>query len=82
MEMLSMIMNAKVQDLEGTEIAGVTAVTFSGGKMILTVDILTELDEFEDDDPDGGEEVPIDGEQEPLKETLTLPHLRMVGNDG
>ncbi len=81
MELLSMIMHARVQDLEGTEIAGVTAVTFSGGKMILTVDILTDLDEFEDDDPDGGEEVPVD-DKKVVHEPDAPPLLRMVGNDG
>ncbi len=82
MELLSMIQNAKVQDLDGVEVAEVTAVTFVGGKMVITIDIETDLD-FDEDDPDGGEEVDEDGEEEeeevyePNKEKVTVP-LRMV----
>jgi len=52
MDMLSMLMNAKIKDVDGNEVGDVFGVHITGGKMFVTVDIDTD---DEEEDPDGGE---------------------------
>ena len=58
MDMLSMLMNARIKDMDGDEIGEVLGVHIVMGKLYITVDM--ELDDGEEDDPDGGEEVDED----------------------
>ena len=54
-DLLSMLMNAKIRDMDGDEIGEVLGVHFAAGRLSLTVDFEgTELDE--DEDPDDGAE--------------------------
>ena len=70
MDLLSMLMNAKIRDVDGDEIGDVIGVHIAGGKMIVTVDDDLELEDG--DDPDGGEEVDEDDEHE-LDNTEEVP---------
>lgn len=83
MDTLSMLQNARILDMEGCEIAEVFGVSIIGGKMMITIDILTELD-YEEDDPDGGEEIDEDDEEDvdPNKEIPIPQPLRMVASRG
>ncbi len=71
MDMLSMLMNAKIRNMDGDEIGDVIGVHIAGGKMVISVDDEIEI-EVEEDDPDGGEEVDEDGERE-LDNTEEIP---------
>lgn len=64
-----MLMNAKIKNMDGDEIGEVLGVHIAMGKLCITVDM--ELDEEEEDDPDGGEEV--DGDEEELDNTEEVP---------
>ena len=78
---LAMLQNAKVQDLDGIDIADVTAVTFAGGKMIITIGIDMDLDdEFSEDDPDGGEELDEDDDEEEEKKFPHHEPIKLVAN--
>ena len=83
MDILSMLQNAKVRDMDGDEIAEVFGVSIIGGKMMITIDIIGEL-EYEEDDPDGGEEIDVDDEADidPNKEIPVPQPLRMVASRG
>jgi len=56
MDLLSMLMNAKIRDVDGYSVGEVIAVHITMGKLVLTIDI--ESDD-EDEDPDGGEDEDI-----------------------
>lgn len=60
-DLLSMLMNAKIRDMDGDVIAEVLGVHFSAGKLSLTVDI-EGYDEDEDEEPDDGakDDIPED----------------------
>ncbi len=61
MDIMSMLMNARIIDEDGDEIGEVVGCTINGAKMILATDIAIDMDiEFTEDDPDGGEEVDED----------------------
>ena len=62
MDLLSMLMNAKIRDMDGGEIGDVIGIHIGGGKLVVTVDDEIEFEEDEDD-PDGGEEIDGDGEE-------------------
>lgn len=49
MDLLSMLMNARVQDLDGIEVSEVISVHLTGGKLYITIDV-----EGEHEDPDDG----------------------------
>ncbi len=55
MELLSMLMNARITDMAGDEVGEVIAIHIAMGKLYISVD--TMLDNGEEDDPDGGEEI-------------------------
>jgi len=57
MDLLSMLMNAKVRDVSGYEVGEVIAIHLAMGKLCVTVDI-----ELDNEDPDDGEkeEIPED----------------------
>lgn len=50
MDLLSMLMNAKVRDMDGDEIGDVIGVHIAGGKLSVTIDI----EGIEVEDPDDG----------------------------
>lgn len=83
MDMLSMLMNAKIMDEDGNEIGEVVGFTINGGKMMLSTDIDFEL-LYDEDDPDGGEEIDVDDKEEsdPEKKMGNIKLLRMVGERG
>ena len=72
MDLLSLLMNARVCDLDGALIAEVVEVNITAGKMELMIDV--EADDDEDEDPDDGakEDIPEDdaSKAEPAKERL------------
>jgi len=70
MDLLSMLMNAKIRDMDGDEIGDVIGIHIGGGKLIVTVDDEFILEEDEDD-PDGGEE--IDEDEGELDNTEEVP---------
>lgn len=70
MDTLSMLANAKITDLDGDDIGEVIAVHYVNGKLYLSVD--TMLNDEEEDDPDGGEEIDEDDERE-LDTTEEVP---------
>lgn len=55
MDMLSLLMNARLKDMGGDDIGEVVAVHYTNGKLYLSVD--TDFENEGEDDPDGGEEV-------------------------
>lgn len=55
MDLLSMLMNAKVKDVQGEDVGEVFGVHIAGGRLVVTVDVEVEYEE----DPDGGEEEDI-----------------------
>ena len=59
MELLSMLMNAKVCDMDGDVFGEVVGVNFAGGKLEIMVDV--EMDD-EGEDPDDGakDDIPED----------------------
>jgi len=69
MDLLSMLMNAKIRDMDGDEIGDVIGIHIGGGKLILTVD--DEIEFEDEDDPDGGEE--IDEDDKELDNTKEVP---------
>ncbi len=72
MDVLSMLVNAKIKDMDGDDIGEVVAVHYAGGKLYLSVDTDFES-EGEGDDPDGGEEVEEDERE--LDNTEEVPKL-------
>jgi len=58
-DILSMLLNACVVDIDGSRIATVEGVSFSGGKMVVTIDLDEDEDEEDDDDPESI--IPEDG---------------------
>ena len=52
MDLLSMLMNAKVCDMDGDIFGEVVGVNLAGGKLEIMIDV--ELDDEEDEDPDDG----------------------------
>jgi len=81
MDTMSMLQNARVRDMDGDEIGEVFGVSIIGGKMMITIDIIAiEMDDEDGDDPDGGEEIDVDDEEEldPKKETGNTVPLRAV----
>ena len=58
MDLLSMLVNAKIRDLAGDEIGEVVGVHITGGKLLVTVD----TDGEDEGDPDDGtkEDIPED----------------------
>ncbi len=85
MDIMSMLMNARIIDEDGDEVGEVVGVTINGGKMILATDIIGDLDiEFTEDDPDGGEEIDEedDTEDDEEKKTPTLVKLVAGGAHG
>jgi hypothetical protein len=56
MDLLSMLMNARIRDMDGDEIGEVLGVHIAMGKLYITVDM--ELDDG-DEDPDDGEKEDI-----------------------
>ncbi len=69
MDLLSMLMNARIRDMDGDEIGEVIGIHIAMGKLCISVDM--ELDDGEEeDDPDDGEE--IDDEEE-LDNTEEVP---------
>ena len=70
MDLLTMLMNARIKDMDGDEIGEVIGVHIAMGKRYIAVDM--ELDDGEEDDPDGGEEVDEDDERE-LDNTEEIP---------
>lgn len=70
MDLLSLLMNARVCDLDGALIAEVVEVNITAGKMELMIDVEADDDE-DDEDPDDGskEDIPEDdaSKAEPTK---------------
>jgi len=83
MDIMSLLMNAKILDEDGDEVGEVVGFTIRGGKMLLSTDIDLDL-LYDEDDPDGGEEIDTDdddeGELDPTKETGNISPLRAVVN--
>ncbi len=69
MDMLSMLMNARIKDMDGDDIGEVFGVHIVGGKLYVTMD--TGFENEEEEDPDGGEEID-EGERE-LDNTEEVP---------
>ncbi len=69
MDMLSMLMNARIKDMDGDDIGEVFGVHIVGGKLFVTMD--SGLGYEEEGDPDGGEE--IDEEERELDNTEEVP---------
>ena len=82
MDMLSMLMNARVLDEDGDEIGEVVGFTILGGKMMLSTDIdFDHLYDEEGPDGDGGEEIDENDDEEELdnkKETGNVEPLRAI----
>lgn len=80
MDTLSMLANARITDMDGDDMGEVVAVHYVNGKLYLTVDTGLIDGEYGGDDPDGGEKIEVDKEQEPdsPKEGLTHPPLRSI----
>lgn len=57
MDLLSMVLNARLLDMEGNEVGEVIGIHIAMGKLFLSVD-LELADEDHGGGPDGGEEVP------------------------
>lgn len=62
MDLLSMLMNAKIRDMDGDELGDVMGVHIAGGKLYVTVD--TDFGDEYEEDPDGGEELDEEDEEE------------------
>lgn len=58
MDLLSMLMNAKVRAMDGDEVGEVIGVHLAMGKLSITIDI--ELDDIEDPDDGAKEDIPDD----------------------
>lgn len=88
MDIMSMLMNARVMDEDGDEIGEVVGISIIGGKMMLSTNVDFELDfDYDEDDPDGGEEVDEDDEEneeelDPKKETGDIVPLRVAAVGG
>lgn len=69
MDLLSMVMNAVVEDIGGESIGKVEGIEIRGTRMVIIVDeILSDDGDPDDGDPDGGEELDdLEDEKEPLK---------------
>lgn len=78
MDLLSMLMNAKIRDMDGDEIGDVIGIHIGGGKLVVTVDDEIELDEEDGDDPDGGEEIDDEHELDNIEEVPKPTPLRAV----
>lgn len=64
MDLLSMVMNAVVEDIGGESIGKVEGIEIRGTRMVIIVDEILS----DDGDPDGGEELDdLEDEKEPLK---------------
>ena len=75
MELLSMLMNAKIRDMDGDEIGEVLGVHFSAGRLSLTVDF--EGIELEEEDPDDGAKDDIPEKDASKQE---FPNIIAMGN--
>ncbi len=80
MDLLTMLMNARIKDMDGDEIAEVIGIRIAMGKLYITVDMELDDGEYEEDDPNGGEEIDGDGEKKPdeTEETPQPVQLRAV----
>jgi hypothetical protein len=78
MDLLSMLMNAKIRNMDGDEIGDVIGIHIGGGKLVVTVDDEIELDEEDGDDPDGGEEIEDEDELDNTEEVPKPVPLRAV----
>ena len=78
MDLLSMLMNAKIRNMDGDEIGDVIGIHIGGGKLIVTVDMELGDGEYEEDDPDGGEEVDDEHELDKTEEVPKPVPLRAV----
>ena len=60
MELLSMLMSARVCDVDGDVFGEVVNINISGGRLEIMIDV--ELDDDEDEDPDDGakDDIPED----------------------
>lgn len=73
MDLLSMLMNAKIRNMDGDELGDVIGVHIAGGKMNITLDI----DGVEDEDPEDGAKDDIPGDDASNK----IQRLRAVGSE-
>ena len=83
MDIMSMLASAQVTDMDGNELGDVVAIHIVGGKLLLTIDF--DIEDFEVDDPDGGQEVDDDEDEHELDNTEEVPRpipLRAVGGTG
>jgi hypothetical protein len=83
MELLSMLMNAKIRDMDGDEIGEVLGVHFSAGRLSLTVDI--EGINLEDEDPDDGakDDIPEDDASNiEFPKIIAMGKMKKDGTDG
>lgn len=72
MDLLSMLMNARVTHMDGDEIGEVVGINIAMGKLYIMVDTDPNDEEGDGDDPDGGEEIDEDDEHE-LDKTGEVP---------
>ena len=84
MDLLSMLMNARITDMDGDEIGEVFGVHIAMGKLYITVDM--ELDDEEEDPDDGAkDDIPEDdaSNQEFPKIVVAMKKAKKTGtNDG
>lgn len=80
MDMLSMLMNARIRDVDGDEIGEVIGIHIAMGKMFISVDM--ELDDEDGEDPDGGEEEDIPEGDASKLEFPKIVAMKKVGKDG
>ena len=76
MELLSMLMNAKITDMDGDEIGEVIGVHIAMGKLNITMNV--ELDDEEEEDPDDGAKDDIPEEDASKQE---FPRLAAMGKN-
>ena len=78
MDLLSMLMNAKVRTVDGSDLGEVIGVHFALGRMTITIDL-----ELEDEDPDDGEKEDIPEDDASKMEFPRLAAMgKKVGKDG
>ena len=78
MDLLSMLMSARVCDVDGDVFGEVVNINISGGKLEIMVDVELDDGEYEEDDPDGGEEVDDEHELDKTEEVPKPVPLRAV----
>ena len=76
MDLMSMIANAKITDCDGNEIGTVFGIHIIGGKMTISIDEEDVL--IVEEDPDGGEKIPVDKPTESENKPTSVPHLKAV----